>query len=110
MTKLYSGTQHLPPLFRSDHQGILLAPLHQLPHSRANSRLSRKLKPENVRSLGLKLDMESWEAVFAPADVDAKVEAFNAIITDALDTCAPLGPVRMHPNDKEWMTPHIKNG
>ena len=53
--------------------------------------------------------MESWSAVYEASDVDEKVEAFNSIITNSLDTCTPLRHVRLHPSDKERMTPHIKD-
>ena len=53
--------------------------------------------------------MESWSAVYEASDVDEKVEAFNGIIINSLDTCTPLLHVRLHPSDKEWMTLHIKD-
>ena len=53
--------------------------------------------------------MESWSAVYEASDVDEKVEAFNGIIINSLDTCTPLRHVRLHPSDKERMTPHIKD-
>lgn len=40
-------------------------------------------------------------------DVDQKVEAFSNMLIEALNTCTPQN-VRMHPSDKDWMTPHIK--
>ena len=73
------------------------------------SRSVRTFKPDNLRSLGLKLNLESWSAVYEASDVDEKVEAFNNIIINSLDTCTPLRHVRLHPSDKEWMTPHIKD-
>ena len=53
------------------------------------------------------LNLESLSAVYEASDVDEKVEAFNSIIINSLDTCTPLRRVRLHPSDKEWMTPHI---
>lgn len=108
MKNLYNGVQHLPPLGRSDHQCIIFAPPQTRPHEKTILRTVRKLKPANIRSLGLKINLEDWKAVSEVVDVDAKVEAFNNIMKDALDTCIPLYQVRMHPRDKEWITPHIK--
>ena len=76
---------------------------------KAISRSVRTFKPDNLRSLGLKLNLESWSAVYEASDVDEKVEAFDGIIINSLDTCTPLRHVRLHPSDKEWMTPHIKD-
>ena len=109
MGELYCEAQLLPPLGRSDHQCILFSPLNQQRHRKAISRSVRTFKPDNLRSLELKLNLESWSAVYEASGVDEKVEAFNSIIINSLDTCTPLGRVRLHPSDKEWMTPHIKD-
>ena len=52
--------------------------------------------------------IENWEDVYDANDVDDKVQCFNEIIGNMLDTYTPAKGVRMHPNDKEWMTPYIK--
>ena len=61
MSRLYSETQHLPPLGRSDHQCILFAPSHRENYSKAITRAVKTLRPENLRALGLKLNQEKWE-------------------------------------------------
>ena len=109
MGELYREAQLLPPLGRSDHQCILFAWLNQQRHEKAISRTVRKFKLDNLHSLGLQLNLESWSAVYKAFDVDEKVEAFNRIITNSLDTCTPLRRVHLHPSDKEWMMPHIKD-
>ena len=68
----------------------------------------RNLHPENIRALGLALNLENWADVYDANDVDDKVQCFNEIIGNMLDTYTPAKRVRMHPNDKEWMTPYIK--
>ena len=109
MGELYCEAQLLPPLGRSDHQCILFSPLNQQRHGKAISRSERTFKPDSLRSLGLKLYVESWSAVYEASDVEEKVEAFNSIIINSPDMCTPLRPVRLHPSDKEWMKPHIKD-
>ena len=109
MSSLYGEAKHLPPLGRSDHQCIVFTPLDQQPTGKPAVKTTRNLKPDNIRALGLKLNLENWETVYQAVDVDDKVEAFNNILSEALNTCVPEKRVRMHPNDKEWMTPHIKS-
>ena len=108
MHHLYNDAQHLPPLGRSDHQCITLTPLQQRPPAKPIQRNVRMLKQENIRALGIRINLENWNAVLEEVDVDGKVEAFNRIVTDALDNCTPWRQVRMHPADKEWITPAIK--
>ncbi len=107
MSKLYNKVQHLPPLGRSDHQCVLFTPLNQESQSKATTRSVRNLHPENIRALGLALNLENWVDVYDANDVDDKVQCFNEIIGNMLDTYTPAKGVRMHPNDKEWMTPFI---
>jgi hypothetical protein len=58
--------------------------------------------------MGLALNVENWEDVYDANDVDDKVESFNNIIINMLDTYTSVKCVRMHSSDKEWMTPYIK--
>ena len=70
MGELYCEAQLLPPPCRSDHQCILFSPLNKQRHGKAISRSVRTFKPDNLRSLGLKLNLESWSAVFEASDVE----------------------------------------
>ena len=66
------------------------------------------MKPENIRSLGLKLNLESWDAVFNTSDVDEKVNIFTTTLKNLLDQCLPECSIKVHPSDKPWLTPQIK--
>ena len=70
MGELYCEAQLLPRLARFDHRCILFSPLNQQRHGKAISRSVRTFKPDNLRSLGLKLNLESWSAVFEASDVE----------------------------------------
>ena len=66
------------------------------------------MKPENIRSLGLKLNLESWDAVFNASDVDEKVNIFTTALKNLLDQCQPECLLKVHPSDRPWLTPQIK--
>ena len=70
VVELYREAQLLPPLGRADHQCILFSPLNQRRHGKAILKAVRKFKPDNLRSLGLRLNLESWSAVYEASDVD----------------------------------------
>ena len=53
----------------------------------ATVRSVRKLKADNNRVLGLKFNIENWEAVFETFKVNDTVNAFNNVVIEALDTC-----------------------
>jgi hypothetical protein len=59
-----------------------------------------KMKPENIRSLGLKLNLENWDDVYNTSDVDEKLIY--------LHECLPECSIKVHPSDKPWITPQIK--
>ena len=107
MSDLYDKVLHLPPIGRSDHQCLLLAPKtrQKIPPV---SRKHRQIKPEKLNALKLKMNLEDWEAVYSESDVDDKVSAINFIITRMLDDTIPVRTVRVHSTDKPWMTPNIK--
>jgi hypothetical protein len=93
----------MPNIYRC----IVYKPLNCRAEKKATKRTVRKPKADNIRALGLKLNTEDWNTVYEA--VDDKVGFFNTIITETLDTCAPMRNVRMHSNDKEWITPYIKD-
>ena len=108
MSNVYGEAKLLPPLGCSDHQCIVYTPLNHRPPGKAFVKITRNLKAVNITALGLKLNLENWESVYQAENVDEKVEAFNNILRGALNTCVRKKAVRIHPSDKEWMTPHIK--
>ena len=103
MGELFREAKFLPPLGRYLIISAFYSPKQR--HGKAILRSVRRFKPDNLRSLELKLNLESWSAVYKASDVDENVEAFNSII---INTGTPLRHVHMHPSDKEWMTPYLK--
>lgn len=67
----------------------------------------RNLHPENIRAMGLVLNLENWEDIYDANDVSDQVESFNKIIGNMLDTYTSVKYVHMHSSDKEWMTPRL---
>ena len=49
-----------------------------------------------------------WIHVFRAHDVDENVKLFNAILLGIVDDTLPERKVRVHPTDKPWMIPCIK--
>ena len=71
----------MPPLGRSDRQCIVYAPLKHQVTIKMIVKTIRNLKVDNIRALGLKLNLENWESVYQVEDVDEKFEALNNGIT-----------------------------
>ena len=65
----YEQIQHLPPIGRSDHQTLLLKPKIK-EKIKPTVRHIRQMKPENIRSLGLELNLENWDAVYKASDIE----------------------------------------
>ena len=69
----------------------------------------RPMKPGNLQTLQAEMSKETWESVINAEDVDDKVFIFNTLVTNMLDIAMPEKSVRVHPSDKPWITPFIKN-
>ena len=48
------------------------------------------IKPENVNTRGLKLNLEDWAIVYNSGAVDEKVAAFISVIVNVLDDAIPM--------------------
>ncbi len=105
MYDLYDEVQHLPPIGRSDHQSLLFKPKIK---EKVKPITRRQMKPENIRTLGLKLNLENWNEVFNTSNVDEKVNKFTATLTNLLDQCLPERSIKFHPSEKPWITSQIK--
>ena len=91
----YEQVQHLAPLGRSDHQTLLLKPKIK-EKTKPTVRRIRQIKPENICSLGSKLNLENWDTVYKASDIDKKVNIFTAAINNLLDLCLPECSIRVH--------------
>ena len=90
----YEQVQHLPPIGRSDHQTLLFKPKIG-EKTKPIVRRIRQMKPENIRSLGLKLNLESWDAVFDTSDVDEKVKSFMTLFVVVLKSASSQYRINM---------------
>ncbi len=95
------------PIGRSDHQSLLFQPKIK-EKVKPITRRVRQMKPENIRTLGLKLNLENWNEVFNTSNVDEKVNKFTATLTNLLDQCLSERSIKFHPSEKHWITPQIK--
>lgn len=107
MSDLYNDVVHLPPVGRSDHQCLLYCPKRKQ-SVKPFSRKVRLLKPSNLNTLGIKLNLEEWAPVFQTNDVDDKVTNFTNTVRDMLDEIIPETTIRAHASDKPWMSAYIK--
>ena len=55
------------------------------------------------------MSTQDWDDVFSHTSISDYVLAFTAKVNSTVDLFFPLKMVRSHPNDKPWMTPHIKD-
>ena len=73
MRDMYNPTIHLPPLWHSDHQCLLLVPKQKekLPICYKRGRI---LTPGNLAVLSRKVIPEDWFNVYAVEEIDEKVK------------------------------------
>ena len=108
MSHLFEPVEHLPLLGRSDHQCLHFKPKQHMKIPLITKKF-RPMKSHNLQILQAEMYKESWESVLNAEDVDDKVARFNTLIANMLDIAMPEKTVHVHPSDKPWITPTIKN-
>lgn len=108
MANLYNPAIHLPPLGKSDHQCLLAKPKIQI-KMKTFLRKVRTMHPNNIAMLTIRLNNHNWDEVLSAQGIDQKVEKFTQELTTILNQTMPMKTIRMHPSDKPWLTPHIKD-
>ena len=60
-------------------------------------------------AFGRWVSTQDWADVFSHTSISDCVLAFTVKVNSTVDLFFPIKMVRSHPNDKPWMTPHIKD-
>lgn len=107
MSGIYNKAVHLPPLGKSDHQCMPVQPKTQA-KVKPISRNVRAMHPKNIAALTIPLNKHNWNEVLNARDIDRKVQIFTRQMTTILDETMAVKRIRMHPNDKPRLTPHIR--
>ncbi|KAI8484927.1 hypothetical protein Bbelb_373340 [Branchiostoma belcheri] len=71
-------------------------------------RICRPVRDSDLRSFGQWITSHDWTEVFSAHSAKDKSRALYATLQTQLDHFFPLKLVRLHPQDKPWITPAIK--
>ncbi|CAH1270933.1 Hypp4516 [Branchiostoma lanceolatum] len=105
----YHEPEIVAPLANSDHNCIIWKPKVSKP---ANNKILKKrvrpLRQSDLRAFGSWITNHQWEEVFSAARVNDKCSAFYATLLGAVNRYFPIKTVRLHIQDKPWVTPQLK--
>ncbi|XP_028411930.1 uncharacterized protein LOC114534656 [Dendronephthya gigantea] len=105
----YYDATILPPIGQSDHSSILLQPTSPHAPSLPTTRLlMRDYRVSNKRNLISCLDSVNWTPLIRRNSCDDQLDLFQSVVHGALNSCIPMRTVKLHPNDKPWITPAIE--
>ncbi|XP_071479390.1 uncharacterized protein [Diadema antillarum] len=99
------------PLGASDHSVVTWSPKHQ-PRPTPNvtrTKNSRPMRDSDIREFGARLADHDWSELFSRSDANEKCEIFYTELVPMIDTYFPTLVVKLHINDRQWMTPAIKS-
>lgn len=100
----------LPPLGSSDHSAVLWSPSTYVPKpNRSYTRTTRPMPDSAIREFGQKLLDCDWSSVYDADEVEAKCDEFYSTLSPLIDTYFPTRNVKVHDNDKPWISPIIKS-
>ena len=112
VSTFYDKAQILPPMGMSDHSSDLLC-LNVSVLSASQNAISKKLiqvrvcKPSKKDALRGALNAYEWSPIFDLESCTDKVNFFMSAVQTVMDTYIPLRMVKVHPNDKPWITPKL---
>ncbi|XP_071477419.1 uncharacterized protein [Diadema antillarum] len=105
----YNDPHILAPLGRSDHSSVWWTSREPTPPSNSSqTRMTRPMKDSSIRAFGQWISNHDWEEINTDDSVSEQCANFYATLHTAIEKHFPMRRVKLHPTDKDWMTPKIK--
>ena len=110
LKNFYNPAESGPPFGLSDHVTITMIPAKRVNLRPQKTTIKvRDKRPSNVASLGRFLLNIPWENILSSLrSSDDKLTTFTEIINYGLNTIMPERSIKVNPNDRPWMTSHLK--
>jgi hypothetical protein len=106
----YNEALILPSDGISDHFSVLLHPKELISFTQPTKRILRRdSRPSNKHALFIKLSQADWIPLCHTTSCNNKVSLFTEIVSQAIDSTLPMRSIKVHPSDKPWINPEIKN-
>ena len=113
LAQFYLPPECNAPLGSSDHSTVLLRPNHRYTPKAFPSttkKISLRRMPESaICAFGRWISRQDWVDVLSHSSISDCVVAFTAKLNSAVDIFFPSKKVKLHSNDKPWMSPHVKD-
>lgn len=109
LKQFYHPVELIAPIGQSDHNGILLKPKVLPPRqNKTKMKQARPMRESSIRSFGNWITHHDWSSVSNVHDVNEKCDRFYSELNPAIDSHFPIKSVRLHEDDKPWITTKIK--
>ena len=110
LQQFYKKPLILAPVGTSDHSVINWCPDDSSvrPRGKVIKRQRRFFPQSQLAAFGRWLTSHDWNSVSSEGSVEELVSDFTARITQAMDSFFPIQTVKLHSNDKPWMSVSIK--
>ena len=107
----YNKPQICSPVGMSDHNSVLWSPITMIKVPKKATRyISQRPMPDSsIRAFGQWLSCYEWPEIITDDDVNVQCNAFYKTLNDAIDKYFPICKVKLHCDDKPWMTGEIKS-
>ena len=109
LSPYYGKADILPPLGLSDHSSVLLKPPGVSASFAPTTRINKgDCRLANRRALFSSLSAINWTPLYHLHSCKEQFANFQSTIENKMDIHLPLRQVKLHPTDKPWFTPEIK--
>ncbi len=110
VSSYYNHPVIVAPIGTGDHSTVTWSPNDPGPKSNCvRIRNVRPMKDSAVRNFGRWITDHSWTEVTEESNTVDKCNAFYQTLTSAIEHFLPCRTVKLHVQDKPWITPSIKN-
>ncbi|XP_072042807.1 uncharacterized protein [Amphiura filiformis] len=104
----YNEPIPLSALGKSDHISIMWKPLEYVAKHSNVKRTYRSMKEHQIREFGNWIQHKDWTNVLNASNTQQKADALYESLHGAVESFFPLTTVKVHNNNKPWMSDKIK--
>ena len=106
---LFHPVSIISPIASSDHNSVLWTPkIQDKVRNSTKTRVVRPFKDSGIRSFGEWITNHSWEDIEHLRDPSEKCDMLIETVRSQLDTHLPTKRIRLHENDRPWVTAEVK--
>ena len=109
LSNKYASPSVSSPIGRSDHFTLYWSPLVCKKKGKVQKKTVRPLLKSHIHEFGRWITSHQWNEVLNAPSTTVKADKFYETVLEAIKTHFPLKVIKLHSDDKPWITSAIKD-